>query len=113
MTKANLKTGMVIEYRNGAKRIVVKDTEFGDGFTSADLKKWKSFDAYTDDLKDVDGDTQYDIVDVYAPVNKFRVLNSTSAIDADYNHVFHRVDVRQMTMAEISEALGFAVEVIG
>lgn len=111
MTKAELRTGMMVAYRNGDKRIVVMNTADGDGFTAPDLKKWKSFSAYTDDLRDVDGDTQYDIMDVYMPNNKFRVLNTN--LDADYTRVWHREEARRMTLGEVQTILGFAIEIVG
>lgn len=76
--KLDLKDGDIVTYRNGLKKIVSGD------------KLWENDDLftplryYTEDLKDVDGEEEYDIVKVERPVQyetvferKEEILNET------------------------------------
>ncbi len=76
--KLDLKNGDIVKYRNGLKKIVSGD------------KLWENDDLftplryYTEDLKDVDGEEEYDIVKVERPVQyetvferKEEILNET------------------------------------
>lgn len=59
--KSDLKDGDIVTYRNGLKKIVSGDKLYGnDLFTSLRY--------YPEDLKDVDGEEEYDIVKVERPV---------------------------------------------
>lgn len=111
MNKTDLKTGMIVTLRNGNKRVVVKDTPFGDGITNFNGKNiWKRLDAYTNDLRDVDGDTQYDVMKVEVPSTKCKMLTDFTALDTVWTRP---ADVRRMTMAEVMAQLGFAVQIVG
>lgn len=110
MIKAELKSGMVVTLRNGNTRVVAINTPFGDGITNLSGKNvWKRLDAYTDDLKDVDGDSEYDIMSVAVPVNKFKVFNNLD--DAtNLTTVWTRpAEARRITMDELRSMLGFDV----
>ena len=64
--KSDLKDGDIVTYRNGLKKIVSGDKLYGnDLFTSLRY--------YPEDLKDVDGEEEYDIVKVERPV-KYETL---------------------------------------
>lgn len=60
-TKLDLKDGDIVTYRNGLKKIVSGDKLYGN-----DLCKPLRY--HTEDLKDVDGEEEYDIVKVERPV---------------------------------------------
>lgn len=60
-TKSELKDGDIVTYRNGLKKIVSGDKLYGNDLF-APLRY------YTEDLKDVDGEEEYDIVKVERPV---------------------------------------------
>lgn len=60
-TKLDLKDGDIVTYRKGLKKIVSGDKLYGN-----DL--FASLRYYTEDLKDVDGEEEYDIVKVERPV---------------------------------------------
>lgn len=62
-TKADLKPGMVVEYRNHMRRCLVNDRFMGDA-------GGLSLDDYTDDLKDKDDVQQFDIIKVYKSSGK-------------------------------------------
>lgn len=71
--KKQLKTGMIIVYRNGERRlvwdnIVIKE----DGSMCFNLNHW------TRTLKDINGDTAYDIVAVYGLDRKFPIKLNTN-----------------------------------
>lgn len=65
-TKLDLKDGDIVTYRNGLKKIVSGDKLYGNDLF-APLRY------YTEDLKDVDGEEEYDIVKVERPV-KYETL---------------------------------------
>ena len=60
-TKSDLKDGDIVTYRKGLKKIVSGDKLYGNDLF-APLRY------YTEDLKDVDGEEEYDIVKVERPV---------------------------------------------
>ena len=75
--KSDLKDGDIVTYRNGLKKIVS-----GDKLCGNDL--FAPLRYYTEDLKDVDGEEEYDIVKVERPVQyetvferKEEILNET------------------------------------
>lgn len=103
-------SGYVAEYRNGDKKIILLDTDYGDILTSRDRNTYANLNEYDEDFK-YRGDHQYDVVKVYAPKNKFR--NLSDDYDNDYTLVWSAPTVRSMTMAEICDALGYDVEIIG
>lgn len=77
-TKSDLKDGDIVTYRNGLKKIVSGDKLWGNDDLFTPLRY------YTEDLKDVDGEEEYDIVKVERPVQyetvferKEEILNET------------------------------------
>ena len=116
MFKSELKSGMVVVYRNGDARTVLKETQFGNMITSADRKVFASFDAYTEDLihcgcgKDNPPDKKYDIMEVYEPVNKFRPL--TDFNDKNFELVWKRKEPRIVTLMDLMEVFGDCFKVV-
>lgn len=115
MTIDELMTGDAVKYRNGDMKIVLFGTEFGDIITSRDKKTYASLDEYNDDFT-YNGDHQYDIVAVYKPKNKFRCLLD----DYDNNYTLlweapnaSHAEAVKMTVAQISNMLGFDVTIVG
>lgn len=60
--KSDLQNGDIVTYRNGLKKIVSGDKLWGNDDLFAPLRY------YTEDLKNVDGEEEYDIVKVERPV---------------------------------------------
>ena len=58
MTKSDLKDGMVVEYRNGEKRLVLNDKLMGQDFSN-------TFEQYAENLTSNNG-SYYDIVKIYS-----------------------------------------------
>lgn len=88
-TKSDLQEGDIVTDREGNKSIFLDDELYG---TTIDL------DGLTDELKDDKDYSEYDIVKVERPIK--------------YETVFERKEVREMTVEEISKALGFEVKVV-
>lgn len=105
-TKADLKTGMIVEHRDGERYMVI-----GDRLVSED-DCYKISD-YNNDLKISNlclSDS--DIVAVYN-VNTY-VLDDISDIFADVclTTIWRREEVKEMTVAEIEKQLGYKVKIV-
>lgn len=102
-TKADLKEFDIVELRNGSKTCVVNDIALGQlsiGCFSVDT--WK------DDLTDK-GTDKYDIMKVYRPTDSIPTDRSKWK---DLPVVYERTEVKEMTVEEISKALGYEVKVV-
>lgn len=109
-TKADLKDGMVIEYRNGDRCVVIngyfmKPTGYG----------WMPIDEYYDELHCKGShplDREYDVVKVYSSKAK----NMPDYCDASkLTLIWERKeepDHKEMTVEEIEEELGYKIKVI-
>lgn len=106
-----LMSGDVVKYRNGDMKIVLFGTAFGDIITSRDRKTYASLDEYNENMT-YNGDHQYDIVAVYTPKNKFRCLLDN--YEENYDLVWEAdEEAHKLTVAEISELLGYPVTIVG
>lgn len=97
-TKADLKDGMVVEYRCVAlgRRLVVKDMLIGiDG--SSTLKK------YNDDLTDIDGDPELLIIRVYKIKYTRRFENILNNDNLEL--IWERKEPKKMTVEEMRQKL--------
>ena len=102
MTKADLKDGMVVEYRQGDKAILLNN-KLTEEYTHMNLED------YNENLIEIDGSGQYDIMKIYS--------TSANTLDTlfDYEKLtltWERDEVVEMTMAEINEALGKKIKVV-
>lgn len=102
-TKADLKEFDIVEFRNGSKTCVVNDFVFGQlsigGFSAV---------TWLDDLTDKGTDI-YDIMKVYRPTDNIPTDRSKWK---DLPVVYERTEVKEMTVEEISKALGYEVKVV-
>lgn len=105
-TKADLKDGMVVEYRNGKRRMVLGDIFTKDGFVN--------ISEYDDNLihNDIFGwNPDLDIVKVYK--SSARVLPEWFK-DCYLTLVWERGEEhKEMTVAEIEKELGYKIKVVG
>lgn len=103
-TKADLKEFDIVEFRDGEKVLITMSIVFGrlgiGGFT---------VDTWDDDLKDNTGLSQYDIMKVYRPTDSIPTDKSKWK---DLPVVYERTEVKEMTVEEISKALGYEVKVV-
>ena len=102
-TKDDLKEFDIVEFRNGEKVLTAKDMIFGKlhigGFST---------DTWGDDLIDKSGHS-YDIMKVYRPTDNIPTDESKWK---DLPVVYERTEVKEMTVEEISKALGYEVKVV-
>lgn len=73
-TKSDLKDGDIVTYRDGRKKIVFEDKFYGSNHFV--LLKY-----YTEDLKDIDGEEENDIVKVERPVKYETVFEREKVLD--------------------------------
>lgn len=103
-TKDDLKEFDVVEFRDGRKALITMSIAVGaleaGGFS---LRTWN------DDLKDNTGADIYDIMKVYRPTDSLTLDKSKWK---DLPVVYERTEVKEMTVEEISEALGYEVKVV-
>ena len=104
MTKKELKTGMVVEYRNGDKRIVLLDTPIGDALIGN--IGWVDLYYYTNDLRNATA-SGFDIVAVYEPYHKREMR---SLCWNEQKCIWRRSEVKEVTLSEIAEKFGVSVE---
>lgn len=103
-TKADLKEFDIVEFRNGRQALITMDIGFVNlvvcGFT---------FGTWNNDLKDNAGVDKYDIMKVYRPTDS---LPTDKSKWKDLPVVYERTEVKEMTVEEISKALGYEVKVV-
>ena len=119
-TKSDLKTGMGVVLRDGSKGHVLLGTEAGDviRFINGGSNQWASVDEYDENMIDCDT-SAVDIIEVYSSRFAYACLT-----DRVFNQdcVFKREEPKsepkpepeptKMTMKEINEHFGKAIEVI-
>ena len=96
ITKDDLKAGDIVTYRNGDKR-TFNGTKivYSDDYEQTSL----SMSNFRDDLTDIAGDTEFDIVKVERPNSYVTVYT-------------RQEEAKKMTVAQICEELGYDVEII-
>lgn len=103
-TKADLRELDIVEFRNGRQALITMDIGFVNlvvcGFT---------FGTWNNDLKDNTGVDKYDIMKVYRPTDSLPLDKSKWK---DLPVVYERTEVKEMTVEEISKALGYEVKVV-
>ncbi len=114
MTKSELKTGMVVRYRNGRLRLVLKDTEHQEKDVVVGVDGWLSLDEYDEDLTCL-FHSDIDIMYVYNvdQIASYTYLLNTDKLNDSYIHDFGNLiwdrtetETTEMTIKEIEEKLG-------
>ena len=114
MKKGDLKNGDIVLTRDGVKHIVLKDTKCyvdkKDLLVDLTSSRYLSLNDYDDNLL-IHGDEDFDVMKVcsmqYVGDNiKNHIINSEDI------WTWERQETKEMTLAEISEALGYDVKVI-
>jgi hypothetical protein len=85
-TKSDLKTGMILECRNGEITTVLLGTENGD-IVAGDT--WGSIDSIDEDFKNI-YDESYDVVKIYQPVANIYYLKTEWLDSKDYRLLWER-----------------------
>lgn len=103
-TKDDLREFDIVEFRSGRKLLVTMD------LVSARLDVGGyTFGTWDDDLKDNTCAPQYDIMKVYRPTDSIPTDKSKWI---DLPLIYERTEVKEMTVEEISKALGYEVKVV-
>ena len=113
-TKSDLKTGMGVVLRNGDKGHVLLGTDDGDVMRFLRKDSWDTLDSANEDLT-WKGSSKFDIVEVYSTTLASRYLTD---MVFEAKCVFKREEPKpepeptKMTMKEINEHFGKAIEII-
>ena len=106
--KVELKEGMVVELKNG-NRYLIREVS-GELILSGN-KGWLRY-TYNRDLTEVDSDSQNGAFDI-AKVYRSTAHIMENLFDDNYlTCIWRRENPKKMTLAEISEALGYEVELV-
>lgn len=114
MTKKDLRTGMVVTYRNGEKRTVFCDvyTHTGSMDYISNGGSWNELCNFNEDLTSrVTSDM--DIVKIEVLTNVICICHNPNELSKhQLKTIWERKEVKQMTVAEIEAILGHKVEII-
>lgn len=118
MTLNDLKTGMIVTWRNGEKATVLRDTvnfkrlcKQGRSFlVKCSGDGWTALSNYDDDFKNRFADS-YDIVKVEVPDHPYYCFDYECS---NYNSevVWEENPVVKMTVSEIEKKLGYKIEIV-
>lgn len=99
-TKHDLQNGDVITLRNGNKLIYIQNNNFVDLETSN-----------RNEITDIDDFTPYHLNYSYCGINNTN-YDIVKVERPRYNTLYEREEIKEMTIAQISEALGYGVKII-
>lgn len=118
MTLNDLKTGMIVTWRNGRKATVLRDTicfkspitKSTNFLVACSGDSWTTLTNYNDDFKNkfVPG---YDIVKVEVPDHPFDCFDYERN-DSHSEVVWEENPVVKMTVSEIEKKLGYKIEIV-
>lgn len=123
MTKSELRTGMVVTFRDGRKCMVYRDCDYDSSYGNGKIKSmttlvtaegtWSSLDSgnYQDNLKIYDN--RKDDRDIM----KVEVVHHPRMMWQEYDPnnfttIWERNEPKQMTVAEIEAILGYKIEIV-
>lgn len=102
MKKSDLKPGMVVEYANGKRRLVI---EFNDELVLLGDDGWGNLDDFSENLERLN--ENFTINKIYKP--QF-MTGLDSMLNSAYNCIWERSKSVELTMEEIAEKFGINVE---
>lgn len=109
-TKSDLKTGMIVETREGIKYVVLLNAcMFGDLIVNGNDLCWNGLSNYNDELIEHHGYNELDIVKVYKPKHPYTI--HTFEEDA-LELIWEREEYKEMTIAEIEKELGYSIKIV-
>lgn len=113
MTKADLKTGMVVNLRNGDSYVVVK--EVGDGCYEYDIifrkNSWIDLNSYTDDFK-CEANPANDIMEVRGGGIFYFIKGIENTVYRGNILLWERKEKKKYTYAQLKEMLGEEFEIV-
>lgn len=125
MQLSDLKTGMIVTWRNGVECTVVIDckTQSNIGtrfFVNAKNKQWMPFGYYGEDMKIIrelddfeDGDNEFDIVKVEMSDHIYGFLDLDYERDKRKLLWQEELEIKEVTMSEVEEKFGCKVKIVG
>lgn len=119
MTKSELKTGMIVTRRDGKKLTVYRNCAccfdhsiHNDVFVDASDETWHPMEYYSEDLVNIKGYSEYDIVKVelvWHPYDYNKYPFDAERVKVLWERTYPK---KKMTVAEIESILGYKVEII-
>lgn len=109
MTLENLRSGMVVETRDGNRFLVLVDDNellFMNGDCETHIGNWDGARRYNSDLTHAYGFKNLDIMKVYARIYNFDMVSNPKVL------LWERKEVKEMTVSEIEHVLGYSVKVV-
>ncbi len=104
VTKFDLKSGMVVECRNGERYLVLRDKLL-------DSAHWKNINNYTTEMKKYVKSTHSDdIMKVYDTIGVTNLHNIF--YDENLILIWERQEVEEMTLAEVCKLLGKEIKIV-
>lgn len=109
MKFSELDSGMVVEIRKGDRYLVLKDMRGNSCFMNADgtssLCGWSNHRWFDESMR-VPSDSDFDIMKVFHAVSELNAVEKTTAC------LWEREKEKEMTLAEVSAALGYPVKIV-
>lgn len=110
--KSLLKSGDIVVFGNGKKAKVFLDYEsnyYGKGILAyIDKDSFMALESYNEDLFTSTKLEHYAINKIYRPKHDYSVMSNNLN---DYDLIWERKEIKEMTMKEICEALGYEVKI--
>lgn len=125
MQLSDLKTGMIVTWRNGVECVVMIDYEAkhctkGRIFVNAKEKKWLPFGYYGEDMKIIRDREDFGSDDVEFDVVKVEIANHPYGfLDLEYERDNRKLlwqeepEIKEVTMSEVEEKFGCKVKIVG
>lgn len=108
MKKSDLKSGYLVEYRNGLRRLVIESSDNGFVLIGGKNEICNEGMNYEEDLRSTTAST-LDIVKVFGIPKS---MNCFSVMEPSERNVIWKRNPKKMTMKEICDALGYEVEIV-
>ena len=106
MKKQDLKTGMLVQFRNGEVYMLINDALVRDG-------GWNSLYSFDNDLNDIYSFDKFDIVKVSKVLqHNYLMPRYWNEKTLNNNLLWEREETKKMTVSEIQKELGYKIEII-
>lgn len=109
--KELLRTGHIVTYRNGSLRRVFLDTDMFESNILIGDHVWNSLASYNDELLYDGGNADLDIMKIVTGTSILNLVN-TDLDSITTTTIWERREPKEMTIAEIEQALGYSIKVV-
>ncbi len=104
--KQDINPCMMVKLRCGIIRIAMNTRRDGIVFCDRDFTAQNSLQSYTNDFKEINGDAEYDIVEVY-DIKEF-----DSDFTLEDRDLLYKEEPQEMTLEEICKELGKEIKIV-